>query len=77
MEKDKIIMVASMAPWIHVNKSNGFGNDSVEVTCDENTVEEIRTGTITVSSAGGVVREIYISQAAAEITYEYILEAVV
>lgn len=21
MEKDKIIMVASMAPWIHVNKS--------------------------------------------------------
>lgn len=77
MEKDKIIMVASMAPWIHVNKSNGFGNDSVEVTCDENTVEEIRTGTITVSSAGGVVRDIYISQAAAEITYEYILEAVV
>lgn len=77
MEKDKIIMIASMAPWIHVNKSNGFGNDSVEVTCDENTVEEIRTGTITVSSAGGVVREIYISQAAAEITYEYILEAVV
>ena len=77
MEKDKIIMVASMAPWIHVNKSNGFGNDSVEVTCDENTVEEIRTGTITVSSAGGVVREIQISQAAAEITYEYILEAVV
>ena len=66
-----------MAPWIHVNKSNGFGNDSVEVTCDENTVEEIRTGTITVSSAGGVVRDIYISQAAAEITYEYILEAVV
>jgi hypothetical protein len=60
MEKDKIIMVASMAPWIHVNKSNGFGNDSVEVTCDENTVEEIRTGTITVSSAGGVVRDIYI-----------------
>lgn len=53
-------MVALMAPWIHVNKSsNGFGNDSVEVTCDENTVEEIRTGTITVSSAGGVVREIY------------------
>lgn len=77
MEKDKIIMVASMAPWIHVNKSNGFGNDSVEVTCDENTVEEIRTGTITVSSAGDVVRYIYISQAAAEITYEYILEAVV
>lgn len=51
-------MVASMAPWIHVNKSKGFGNDSVEVTCDENIVEEIRTGTITVSSAGGVVREI-------------------
>lgn len=49
-------MVASMAPWIHVNKFKGFGNDSVEVTCDENTVEEIRTGTITVSSAGGVVR---------------------
>lgn len=68
-------MVASMAPWIHVNKFKGFGNDSVEVTCDENTVEEIRTGTITVSSAGGVVR--YISQVAAEITYEYILEAVV
>jgi hypothetical protein len=62
-------MVASMAPWIHVNKSNGFGNDSVEVTCDENTVEEIRTGTITVSSAGGVVREIYIyiSQAAVKL----------
>lgn len=77
MEKDKIIIVASMAPWIHVNKSNGFGNDSVELTCEENTVEEIRTGTITVSSAGGVVREIPISQAAAEITYEYILEAVV
>lgn len=32
---------------------------------------------ITVASAGGVVREIPISQAAAEITYEYILEAVV
>lgn len=32
---------------------------------------------ITVASAGGVVREIQISQAAAEITYEYILEAVV
>ena len=30
-----------------------------------------------VASAGGVVREIQISQAAAEITYEYILEAVV
>lgn len=77
MEKGKIIMVASMAPWIHVNKSNGFGNDSVEVTCDENMVEEIRTGTITVFSAGGVVRDIQISQSAAEITYEYILEAVV
>lgn len=32
---------------------------------------------ITVASAGGVVREIQISQVAAEITYEYILEAVV
>lgn len=32
---------------------------------------------ITVASAGGVVREIPISQAAAEITYEYILEAIV
>lgn len=32
---------------------------------------------ITVASAGGVVREIQISQAAAEITYEYILEAIV
>lgn len=30
-----------------------------------------------VASAGGVVREIQISQAAAEITYEYILKAVV
>ena len=30
-----------------------------------------------VASAGGVVREIQISQAAAEITYEYRLEAVV
>lgn len=34
MEKDKIIRVASLAPWIHVNKPNGFGHDSVEVTCD-------------------------------------------
>lgn len=32
---------------------------------------------ITVALAGGVIREIQISQAAAEITYEYILEAVV
>lgn len=35
MEKDKIIMVAAMAPWIHANKSEGFGNDSIEVTRDE------------------------------------------
>jgi hypothetical protein len=32
---------------------------------------------ITVASAGGVVREIQISQAADEIIYEYIIEAVV
>ena len=68
-------MVAAMAPWIHVNKSEGFGNDHIEVTRDENTVEEVRTGTIVISSAGGVVRQITIEQAAAVITYEYILEA--
>lgn len=28
-------MVSAMAIWVHVNKSEGFGNDSMEVTCDE------------------------------------------
>lgn len=40
MEKGKIIMVAAMAPWIHVNKSEGFGNDLIEVTSDEKFEQE-------------------------------------
>ena len=28
-------MVTAMASWIHVNKSEGFGNDPIEVTRDE------------------------------------------
>lgn len=35
MEKGKIIRVAAMATWVHVNKSEGSGNDSMEVTRDE------------------------------------------
>ena len=47
-----------MAPWIHVNKSEGFGNDLIEVTRDEKFEQE----PLTISSAGGVVREVTIEQ---------------
>lgn len=51
-------MVSAMAPWIHVNKSEGFGNDLIEVTRDEKFEQE----PLTISSAGGVVREVTIEQ---------------
>lgn len=33
-------MVSAMAPWIYVNKSEGFGNDLIEVTRDEKFEQE-------------------------------------
>lgn len=69
---ENIIGAQSMSPWISVNKASGFGNDSIQVICEENQGDQ-RTGSIQIVTSKGVVKDIYISQAAATVTYQYVL----
>lgn len=49
----KIINIMAKPLWISVSKSNGTGNDSVEVTAQAYTGREQRSGVITANATGG------------------------
>lgn len=61
--------VTTSADWLSLSVTNGTGNKNINVQATENTVEEIRTATVTVSSASTTV-EITVTQAAGETPVE-------
>ncbi len=55
--------------WVTISPSNGKNNETVEVTCDENTKIEERTGSfIVISSDGSIEETVEIRQSGKEVT---------
>ncbi len=58
-----------MESWVTLSQSSGSGNDSVNITLEENTSLEERSTTLRFTTAGGASVSLPITQAAAGVTY--------
>ncbi len=55
-----------MEDWIHVSQTSGSGNAAIEISADENTSVDSRTGTVTITPDGADPVIITVIQAGAD-----------
>lgn len=60
------VSIPSEVTWVHSDKMSGDGNGEINITVDVNPRADARTATVTVTTKGGVSKNIAISQDSAE-----------
>lgn len=60
------VSIPSEVTWVHSDKVSGDGNGVINITVDVNPRADARTAAVTVSTKGGLSRNLTISQDSAE-----------
>lgn len=60
------VSIPSEVTWVHSDKMSGDGNGEINITVDVNPRADARTAAVTVTTKGGVSKNITISQDSAE-----------